>query len=62
MCADPGAMTPIGASGNFSSCSLFLGTVIQNPRRCCCRVSNFVKRIKFGPQTPSPLDGDFFLF
>ena len=37
-CADPGARTPIGASGIlFSS----LHTVVQNPRRGCRRVSNF---------------------
>jgi hypothetical protein len=37
-CADPGARTPIGASGNFSSS---LHTVVQIPRRGCRRVSNF---------------------
>ena len=46
-CADPGARTPIGASGNFLIffllllSYLLLDTVVQNPRRGCRRVSNF---------------------
>ena len=39
-CADPGARTPYGASGNFYSSSSLVGTVIQNPRKGCRRVSN----------------------
>jgi hypothetical protein len=41
-CADPGARTPIGASGDFSFFSCFLlTTTIQNHRRGCRMVSNF---------------------
>jgi hypothetical protein len=40
VCAGTEARTPIGASGiNL----LLLATVVQNPRRCCCRVSHFCK-------------------
>ena len=45
-CADPGARTPIGASGNFAYINLLtlvvvVTAVIQNHRRGCRRVSNF---------------------
>jgi hypothetical protein len=38
VCADPGARTPIGASGNVF---FFLCPVVQNPRRGCHRVPKF---------------------